>query len=53
MSLEPVCEKTNNLGSDKVQHKPGCAVTEEGFELEILDLRRRGIVLSVLQKQRR
>ena len=27
---EPVCEKTNNLGSDQVQHKPGCTVTENG-----------------------
>ena len=37
MSLEPVCENTNNLRSDKVQHEPGCTVTEEGYELEILD----------------
>ena len=27
---EPVHEKTNNLGSDLVQHKPGCTVTEYG-----------------------
>ena len=27
---EPVREKTNNLGSDQVQHKPGCTVTEDG-----------------------
>ena len=27
---EPVREKTNNLGSDQVQHKPGCTVTESG-----------------------
>ena len=27
---EPVREKTNNLGSDKVRHKPGCTVTEDG-----------------------
>ena len=26
---EPVREKTNNLGSDQVRHKPGCTVTEE------------------------
>ena len=25
---EPVHEKTNNLGSDQVQHKPGCAITD-------------------------
>ena len=28
--LEPVHEKTNNLGSDQVRHKPGCTVTEDG-----------------------
>ena len=28
-SFEPVCEKTNNLGSDQVRHKPGCTVTED------------------------
>ena len=27
---EPVHEKTSNLGSDQVQHKPGCTVTEDG-----------------------
>ena len=26
----PVREKTNNLGPDQVQHKPGCTVTEDG-----------------------
>ena len=46
---EPVHEKTNNLGSDTKQP----VVTEEGQKLEILDLRRRGIVLLVEQKQRR
>ena len=35
-SYEPVLEKTNNLGSDKVRHKPGCTVTEDN-RLEILD----------------
>ena len=33
--------------SDQVRHKPGCAVTEDGWRLEISDLGRRGIVLSV------
>ena len=28
--LEPVHEKTNNLGSNQVRHKPGCTVTEDG-----------------------
>ena len=45
--FEPVREKTNNLGSDKVRHKPGCTVTEASWKLEILDLGRRGIELSV------
>ena len=27
---EPVHEKSNNLGSDQVRHKPGCTVTEDG-----------------------
>ena len=49
----PVREKTNNLGSDLVWHKPGCTVTEEGQKLEISDLGRRGIILSVWRKQRR
>ena len=31
-------EKTNNLGSNQVRHKPGCTVTEDGKLLEILDL---------------
>ena len=32
--------------SDQVRHKPGCAATEDSYRLEILDLGRRGIVLS-------
>ena len=28
--IEPVGEKTNNLGSHQVRHKPGCTVTEDG-----------------------
>ena len=32
--------------SDQVKHKTACASTEDGWKLEILDLRRRGIVLS-------
>ena len=45
--FEHVHEKTNNLGSDQVRHKPGCTVTQDGQRLEILDLESRGIVLSV------
>ena len=33
--------------SDQVQHKPGCAVTEDGLRLEILDFGSRGIALSM------
>ena len=33
--------------SDQVRHKPGCTATEDGYMLEISDLGRRGIVLSV------
>ena len=50
---EPVHEKTNNLGSDQVRHKPVCTVTEAGKKLELSDLKRRRIVLSMLRKQRR
>ena len=39
--------------SDKVRHKPGCTATEDGMRLEIFDLDRRGILLSVWRKQRR
>ena len=45
--VEPVREKTNNLGSDQVRHKPACTVAEDGYRLEILDLESRGIVQSV------
>ena len=45
--IEPVREKTNNLGFDQVRHKLGCTVTEDGFRMENLDLESRGIVLSV------
>ena len=47
MIIEPVREKTNNLGSDQFRHKPGYSVAEVGLRLEILDLECRGTVLSV------
>ena len=28
--IEPLREKTNNLGSDQVRHKANCTVTEDG-----------------------
>ena len=51
--IEPVREKTNNLGSDEVGHKPSCTSTDDGYRLEILDSESRGIVLSLQRKQRR
>ena len=45
--FEPVHEKTNNLGSDQVQHKPACTVTEETQNHENLGISRGGNVLSV------
>ena len=29
-SIEPVREKTNNLGSDQVRNKTACTITEDG-----------------------
>ena len=46
-SNEPVHEKTNNLGSEQVQHKPACTVTEETQNLENLGISRGGNVQSV------
>ena len=40
---EPRHEKTNILVSNLVRHKPGCAATEGGLRLEILDLESRGL----------
>ena len=36
--------------SDQVRHKPGCTATETRSRLEILDLGRRRIVLSMKRK---
>ena len=47
-TYEPVREKTNNLGSDQVQHKTACTITEDGLKLEILDLRRTAIASASL-----
>ena len=41
------------LVSDQVRHKLACAVTEVGSKLELLDLSRRGFVLSEWRIQRR
>ena len=45
-------EKTNNVVSEQVQHKPSCTSSEDGYRLEILDLESGGIVLSIQGKQR-
>ena len=47
LTIEPPRGKTNNVISEQVRHKPVCAATESGWKLEILDLRRRGSVLSM------
>ena len=39
-------EKTNNVVSEQVQHKPGCSATQNSKELEISDLRGSEIGLS-------
>ena len=44
--IEPPRGKTNNVVSDQVLYKPTCTSTEKSKKLEILDLSRRGIVLS-------
>ena len=53
LKFELCHEKTNIPVSDLVQHKPGCTTIEDGLRLEISDLDTRGIVLSMLRKQRR
>ena len=42
-----VMRKPNFWVSHQVRHKPGCAATNDGWRLEISDLGRRGIVLSM------
>ena len=44
--FEPRREKTSNVVSDQVWHKPGCTANGDGYMFEILDLGSRGIVLS-------
>ena len=45
--IEPPHEKTNNVVSKQVRHKPAYTGTEDGYRLEILDLESRVILLSV------
>ena len=49
---EPQHEKTNNVVSDQVWHKPRCTATGDGWRIEILYLVKKGIVLSKERKQR-
>ena len=44
---EPRREKTNVLVSDLVRHRLGCTTAQDGWRLEILHIRSRGIVLYV------
>ena len=45
--IEPRREKTNVLVSDQVRNKPRCTTTEDSQRIEISNLGRRGIVLSM------
>ena len=45
--FEPRDEKTNNLVSKQVRHKPSCTSLSDVQRLAILDLESRGIVLSL------
>ena len=47
---EPVPKKTNNLGSDKVQHKPGCTVTEDMLEAGNFGFRKKRICAILVAK---
>ena len=44
---EPPRGKTNNVVFEQVRHTPSCTSTEECYMLDILDISRRGIALSV------
>ena len=44
--MSPVARKPARV-SDQVRLKPGCSAREDGYRLEIWDLGRRGIVLSM------
>ena len=46
-SFEPPCGKSNNEVFAQVRHKPSCTSTEKCYMLEILDISRKRIVLSV------
>ena len=49
-SCEPRNEKTSNVDSEQVRHKPSCISREDGQMLEVLNFKSRGIVLSVATK---
>ena len=45
-------EKTNNVVSKLVRHKPSCRSTEDCYRLEILDLESRGVIVSCVVKKK-
>ena len=45
LQFESHYEKTNNVVSDQILHKPICTGTEDGWKLEILAVESRGNVL--------
>ena len=47
LSYEQPHEKTNVPVSNLVRHKPDCTATDDDYWLDISDLERRGIVLSM------
>ena len=47
VKIEPRCEKTRLLGFRPGPTQTGLYSTEDGLKLEISDLERRGIVVSV------
>ena len=51
--IEPPRRKTNNVVFEQVRHILGLTATKESQKLEILGLRRKGILLSEYRKQRR
>ena len=51
LTFEPPHEKTNNVVFEQVQRKRSCTSIEDGYGLEILNIERRGIVLSVAKKK--
>ena len=45
--FEPKHGKTTICVSDPVRHRPSCTLTEDAYKLEVSDLGRGGMILSV------